>query len=67
MVASEMANSRNGLGHLIITAEDSLRFDLMYAAIIAIGLIGFAGDRALVWLRRRTLAGQALGKEGAHG
>jgi ABC-type nitrate/sulfonate/bicarbonate transport system permease component len=66
MVASEMANSRNGLGHLIIAAEDSMRFDLMYAAIIAIALIGFAGDRALVWLRRRALAGQAIGKEGAN-
>ena len=67
MVACEMANSRNGLGHLIITAEDSLRFDLMYAAIIAIAIIGFAGDRALLALRRRALAGQSIGKDGAHG
>lgn len=66
MVACEMQNSRNGLGHLIITAEDSLRFDLMYASIIAIAVIGFAGDRLLLALRRRALAGQALGKEGAH-
>jgi ABC-type nitrate/sulfonate/bicarbonate transport system permease component len=64
-VAAEMQNSRNGLGHLVITAEDSLRFDLMYAAIIAIAVIGFAGDRLLVWLRKRALAGQAIGKEGA--
>ena len=67
MVAAEMQNSRSGLGHLIITAEDNLRFDLMYAAIIAIGLIGFLGDRLLVSLRRRALAGQAIGKEGANG
>ena len=67
MVACEMQNSRSGLGHLIITAEDSLRFDLMYAAIVAIAIIGFAGDRLLLWLRRRALAGQAIGKEGAHG
>ena len=66
-VAAEMQNSRSGLGHLVITAEDSLRFDLMYAAIIAIAVIGFAGDRALVALRRRALAGQAIGQEGAHG
>jgi len=39
----------------------------MYAAIIAAGVIGFAGDRLLVTLRRRALAGQAIGKEGAHG
>ncbi len=64
-VAAEMQNSRSGLGHLIMAAEDSMRFDLMYAAIIAIALIGFAGDRLLVTLRRRALAGQAIGKEGA--
>jgi len=66
-VAAEMQNSRSGLGHLIITAEDSMRFDLMYSAIIAIALIGFAGDRLLLVVRRRALAGQAIGKEGAHG
>ncbi len=66
-VAAEMQNSRNGLGFLVMTAEDSMRFDLMYAAIIAAGVIGFAGDRLLVTLRRRALAGQAIGKEGAHG
>jgi ABC-type nitrate/sulfonate/bicarbonate transport system permease component len=62
-----MQNSRNGLGHLIITAEDNIRFDLMYAGIIAIGLIGFIGDRLIVHLRRRVLAGQMLGKDDAHG
>ncbi len=66
-VAAELQNSRSGLGYLIADAENSLRFDLMYAAIIAIGVIGFAGDRVLVALRRRALAGQTLGKEGAHG
>jgi NitT/TauT family transport system permease protein len=67
VVASEMQNSRNGLGHLIITAEDNIRFDLMYAGIIAIGLIGFIGDRFIVHLRRRVLAGQMLGKDDPHG
>jgi ABC-type nitrate/sulfonate/bicarbonate transport system permease component len=62
VVASEMQNSRTGLGHLIITAEDNLRFELMYAAIVAIGAIGFLGDRVLVRLRRCVLVGQMLGK-----
>ena len=66
VVAAEMSNSRSGLGFLIITAEDSLRFDLMYAAILAIAVIGFMGDRLLVAARRRALAGQTLGKEGAN-
>ena len=64
-VAAEMQNSRNGLGHLVVTAEDSLRFDLMYVAIVTIAVIGFAGDRVLVALRRRALAGQLIAKEEA--
>jgi NitT/TauT family transport system permease protein len=67
VVAAEMQNSRSGLGFLIITAEDNIRFDLMYAAIIAIALIGFAGDRLLVRIRQRALAGQMVGKEGNDG
>jgi ABC-type nitrate/sulfonate/bicarbonate transport system permease component len=66
VVASEMQNSRSGLGYLIITAEDNLRFDLMYAAIVAIAVIGFLGDRLLVRLRRRVLVGQLLGKDDEH-
>lgn len=67
VVAAEMQNSRSGLGYLIITAEDNIRFDLMYAAILALAVIGFAGDRVLVLLRRRVLAGQLAGKEAVHG
>jgi ABC-type nitrate/sulfonate/bicarbonate transport system permease component len=67
VVASEMQNSRSGLGHLIIIAEDNIRFDLMYAAIVAIGLIGFLGDRMLVYLRRRVMTGQLLGRDRADG
>jgi ABC-type nitrate/sulfonate/bicarbonate transport system permease component len=63
VVASEMANSRTGLGHLIITAEDNIRFDLMYAAIIAVALIGFLADRLLVAIRRRTSADRLSRRE----
>jgi len=67
VVAAEMQSSRSGLGFLIITAEDNIRFDLMYAAIIAVALAGFGGDRLLVHLRRRLLVGQMVGREGEHG
>ena len=46
-VAAEMQNSRNGLGYLVITAEDSLRFDLMYVAIVAIATRGLSGGARL--------------------
>lgn len=66
VIASEMSGSRDGLGYLIATAEDNARFDLMYAAIVAIALAGFLGDRALAAARRRLLVGHAAGKEGGH-
>lgn len=61
MFAAEMVGSNSGLGHLVIRAEDSLRFDLMYAAILAIGVLGFASDRILAELRRRMMAGRSAG------
>ena len=63
LFASEMVGAKNGLGNLIIKAEESMRFDLMYAAIFTIGLIGFASDRALLTLRRRLLAGKFTGED----
>jgi ABC-type nitrate/sulfonate/bicarbonate transport system permease component len=67
VIAAEMSGSRDGLGFLIVTAEDSLRFDLMYAAIVAIGLCGFVFDRGLIALRGRVLAGQSVTKAGGRG
>jgi ABC-type nitrate/sulfonate/bicarbonate transport system permease component len=64
MVAAEMQNSRSGLGYLIITAEDNIRFDLMYVAIVAIGIIGFAGDRLLVRARERVPGATSLAQGG---
>lgn len=63
LFASEMVGAKNGLGNLIIKAEESMRFDLMYAAIFTIGLIGFACDRALLALRHRLLAGKFTGED----
>jgi ABC-type nitrate/sulfonate/bicarbonate transport system permease component len=63
LFAAELFGARSGLGYLIGVAEDSRRFDLMYVAIISIGLLGLLSDRLLVAVRRRLLAGQSLGKE----
>jgi len=51
MFAAEMINARSGLGHLIREAEMSARFDLMYVALLAIAILGYAGDRLLRFLR----------------
>lgn len=58
MFAAEMINARSGLGHLIRDAESSLRFDLMYVALLSIAVLGYAGDRLLRFARSRALAWQ---------
>ena len=60
MFVAEMVASKSGLGSLILRAEDFHRFDLMFAAVIAIGIVGFASDRVLLAVRSRLLAGQLL-------
>jgi ABC-type nitrate/sulfonate/bicarbonate transport system permease component len=68
MVASELIGSSNrlGLGFLIINADAGGRFDIMFAAIVAIAILGFAADRLLLGLRKRWLAGYAVMEESAH-
>jgi ABC-type nitrate/sulfonate/bicarbonate transport system permease component len=58
MFAAEMINARTGLGHLIRDSESSLRFDLMYVALLSIAILGYAGDRLLRFARSRALAWQ---------
>jgi ABC-type nitrate/sulfonate/bicarbonate transport system permease component len=59
MFATEMINARSGLGHLIREAENGLRFDLMYVALLAIAILGYSGDRLLRYLRERLLPWEA--------
>jgi ABC-type nitrate/sulfonate/bicarbonate transport system permease component len=59
LFSAEMINARSGLGFLIRQAETSLRFDLMYVAIVAVAVLGYASDQLLLRLRRRVLAWQA--------
>jgi NitT/TauT family transport system permease protein len=58
MFAAEMINARSGLGFLIRTAENSLRFDLMYVALATIAILGYAGDRLVRFAHARLLAWQ---------
>jgi ABC-type nitrate/sulfonate/bicarbonate transport system permease component len=58
MFAAEMINARSGLGHMIRVAENSLRFDLMYVSLLAIAILGYAGDRLVRYSHRKLLAWQ---------
>src|SRR4051812_44043914 len=59
MFATEMINARSGLGHLIREAENGLRFDLMYVALLTIAILGYAGDRLLRFSREKLLPWEA--------
>ena len=52
---------------MIARAEETLRFDRMYVAIVTIGIIGFCADRLLLIVRDKVLVGQLLSKDRAHG
>ena len=56
LFSTEMINARSGLGFLIRQSESSLRFDLMYVAIVAVAALGYASDQLLLFVRRRVLA-----------
>ncbi len=58
MFATEMINSRSGLGHLIQAAEAGLRFDLMYVSLVTIAILGYLGDYLLRRARGRLLRWQ---------
>jgi ABC-type nitrate/sulfonate/bicarbonate transport system permease component len=60
MFATEMINSRSGLGYLIQIAESSLRFDLMYVSLVTIAILGYGGDRLLRAARHRALRWQEV-------
>lgn len=63
MFVAQMVVSSVGLGYLVVFAENNLRFDMMYVAIISIGLIGFLADYLLRRVARHMLAGQLAATE----
>jgi ABC-type nitrate/sulfonate/bicarbonate transport system permease component len=56
LFSTEMIAARSGLGFLIRQAEAGLRFDLMYVAIVATAILGYASDRVLAVARRHVLS-----------
>ena len=62
LFATEMVGSHNGLGDMITRAEEAMRYDSMYAAILTIGLLGFISDRILQMIRGKLLANKYPGE-----
>jgi len=53
IVAVEMLSGNTGIGYFVWDSYNTGRLDLVIAAIVLIGLIGFVIDSALLWLSRR--------------
>ncbi len=61
LVAGEMVGAQTGLGYLIIDARNNLSADQLLAAIIVIGIIGFALDTTVRFIDTRVQ--RAWGRE----
>lgn len=56
LVGSEMLAGRKGLGWFIAYTMETGAYDLTYACILTIAIIGFSYDRLYLWLMGRLLA-----------
>lgn len=55
VVVAEVLAVRGGLGYLLNDAYQFYRNDVLIAAMLSIGLLGFLSDRLVVWVRGRLL------------
>lgn len=55
VVITEMIGDSRGLGYFIAYSSASFKYPMAYAAIVAVAVIGFCLDRALVLLRNRIV------------
>jgi NitT/TauT family transport system permease protein len=64
VVVSELVAVKNGLGYVMFDAYGFLRADIVVAAMITIGALGFACDRLMILLERRVLGWAHAPQEG---
>jgi NitT/TauT family transport system permease protein len=55
IIASEMIGATEGLGYMVLQAQQTFRVERVFSGIVIIGTIGFATDQALRALRRSLL------------
>jgi ABC-type nitrate/sulfonate/bicarbonate transport system permease component len=60
VVITEMVSSADGLGYLVIYSLSSLRTDRMLAVVVAIAILGYLLDKALVVARDRLIYWEKL-------
>jgi sulfonate transport system permease protein len=65
LVVVELVASSEGLGYLIVYGRQLFQLDLVMAAVIVVGAIGYAIDRGLDLLESRVLRGRSTTYGGA--
>lgn len=55
VVVSELVAVKNGLGYVMFDAYGFLRADIVIAAMIVIGLLGFLSDKLMIFVEHRAL------------
>jgi NitT/TauT family transport system permease protein/sulfonate transport system permease protein len=63
LFAAELIGAKAGLGTIITSGEEWVRFDVMFAGIVCFAVLGFLSDRILLAVRARVLKGQMIGTE----
>jgi sulfonate transport system permease protein len=58
LVVVELVASSEGLGYLIVYGRQLFQLDLVMAAVIVVGAIGYAIDRLLDWTETRLIHGR---------
>lgn len=65
LVVVELVASSEGLGYLIVYGRQLFQLDLVMAAVVIVGAIGYAIDRGFDSLERRFVRGQSTSGGGA--
>lgn len=52
IIASEMVGAVNGLGFMVLDAQQTFKVERVFSGIFVIGAIGYVTDRLLRWLRK---------------
>lgn len=62
VIGAEILSANSGLGYLIYSSRVYFRADIMFAAILLLGIMGFAADRLFAFIHQRFLGRYQAGR-----
>ncbi|NHN89562.1 ABC transporter permease [Acetobacter conturbans] len=64
LVVAEQVNADNGIGHMMMDAQDFLRTDIIFVGLAVYGLFGLVSDQFVRFLEHRALIWQPAQRQG---